>query len=56
MVESQPVNILATKFVEAEEDSQVICKSCNFIYISNDENDVETKGENEAIVSCITTT
>ena len=55
MAESQLVTILADKFVEAAEDSQIICKSCNCIDISNDENDVETKGENEVVVCGITT-
>ena len=49
MVESRPLNMSA-------EDSQIICKSCNCVDISIDENDVETKGENEVVVSCITTT
>ena len=56
MAESQPVNISANKFAEAVEDSQIICKFCNCVDISNDENDVETKGENEVVVCCITTT
>ena len=56
MAESQLVNILVDKFAEAAEDSQDICKSCNCVDISNDENGVETKGENEVGVSCITTT
>ena len=55
MVESQPANISANKFAEATEDSQIICKSCNYVDISNDENYVETKGENEIVVCCITT-
>ena len=55
MAESQPDNISADKF-EAAEDSQIICESCNCVDISNDENDVETKGENEIVVCCITTT
>ena len=56
MAESQPVNISANKFAEAIEDSQNICKPCNCVDISNDENDVETKSESEVVVCCITTT
>ena len=56
MVESQPANILANKFAEAAEDRQSICKYRNCVDISNDEDDVETKGENEVVVSCKTTT
>ena len=56
MAESHPVNISADKFAETTEDSQIICKSCNCVDISNDENDVETKGENEVVVCCITAT
>ena len=47
---------MVDKFAEATEDSKIICKSCNCVEISNDENDVETKGENEAVVCCITKT
>ena len=56
MAESEPINISADKFAKSEEDSQIICKSCNCVDISNDENDVETKSENEVVVCCITTT
>ena len=56
MVESQYVNISADKFVEAVKDSQIICKSRNCVDISNDEDDVEIKSENEVVVCCITTT
>ena len=50
MAESQPVNISTDNFVEAAEDSQIICKSRNCVNISKNENDVETKGENEVVV------
>ena len=53
---SQPDNISAEKFAEVVEDSQIICKSCNCVYISNDEYDVKTKSENEVVVCCITAT